>query len=180
MRSSSLLAVSVIMLALGAGSISAQAQGKAQKPTKADNAAISSCLKEVFMAAEKYEKLSDAKKEKAEQPAEPISCIGTVSSACQEKIKGDPNKGLMACNNRELAVWQAFMERRVAAYLKDAKPKAAAAMKKVHSTFAAYRDARCLYPAIDNDDKALAAALTSACVLEQTSKQALWIDTREN
>lgn len=160
-----------------AGSFAAQAQGN---PTKADNAAISACLQQVFKANEAYEKLTDKQKEKAEQPGEPNSCIGTVSSACQEKIKGDPNKGLLACNNRELAVWSAFMDRRVAAYLKDAKPDGSAAMKKVQSAFSAYRAARCAYPAIDNEDKGLAAALKSACELELTARQALWIDTREN
>ena len=177
MRYTSFLTLPAIAALFLAGSFAAQAQGK---PTKADNAAISACLQEVFKANEAYEKLSDKDKEKAEQPGEPDSCIGTVSSACQEKIKGDPNKGLLACNNRELAVWGAFMDRRVAAYMKDAKPNGVAAMKKVQSTFAAFRDARCAYPAIDNEDKGLAAALKSACELELTAKQALWIDTREN
>lgn len=180
MRSTSLITVGIMSFVIGAGAISAQAQDKMTKPAKADNAAIAACLQEVNTAYEKYEKLSDKQKEKAEQPAEPASCLGTVSGPCQEKIKGDANKGLEACNNRELAVWNAFMERRVAAYLKDAKPDEAAAMKKVQSSWAAHRDARCGFAALDNEDKGLAAALTSACVLEMTSKQALWIDTREN
>ena len=185
MRPSFLFAVSVVALTMAASSIGALAQGtaapgKTAATAKADNAAISSCLQEVFKEAEKYEKLSDKEKEKADEPAEAASCMGTVSGVCQEKIKGDPNKGLVTCNNRELAVWQAFMDRRVAAYLKDAKPNEAAAMKKVQSTWVAHRDARCAYPAIDSDDKGLASALTSACLLEMTSKQALWIDAREN
>ena len=174
----SLLSVPVLVVLLAATSLGAHAQGK---PTKADNAAISACLQGVFEAAEKYEKLSDKQKEKADPPAEAISCMGTVSGACQEKIKGDPNKGLVSCNNRELAVWQSFMSRRVDAYLKQAKPDEVAAMKKVQSTWEAHRDARCAYPAIDSkEDKGLAAALTSACVLDMTARQALWIDTREN
>ncbi len=173
-------AVPVLAAGLVALSLTANAQSKQGKPSKADNSAIGACLKDVFEAGEKYSKLSDKQKEKAEQPAEPISCMGVVSSACQEKAKGDANKALAMCNTRELAVWSAFMDRRVAAYLKQAKPDGAAAMKKVQSAWAAYRDARCAYPALDNKDKGYAAALKSACLLGMTARQALWIDTREN
>ncbi len=176
MRFARILAPAFVLAALATGPLLAQQAA----PSKDDVAAIAACLKEVDAEYDKYEKLSEQARQKAEEPSDASSCIGTVSSVCQEKITGDENKGLASCNGRETAVWQQIMESRVAAYIKEAKPNEAEAMKKVQAAWTAYRDARCNYAAIDNTDAAAAAALTSACMLEQTASQALWIDSREN
>lgn len=147
---------------------------------KQDMEAITGCLQDVQAEYEKYEKLSEKAREKAEEPPNEQSCIGTVSYACQEKLKGDDNKGLAACNNREIVVWQKILQERVAEYLKEAKPNEAAEMKKVQSAWDAYKQARCGFAKVDNTDAATAEALNSACMLEQTAGQALWVDIREN
>lgn len=176
MRFARALAPALVLAAIVTVPLAAQQAA----PSKDDVAAIAACLKEVQIEYDKYEKLSEQARQKAEEPSDASSCIGVVSSACQEKISGDENKGLAACNGRETAVWKQIMESRVEAYLKEAKPHEAEAMKKVQAAWATYRDARCNYAAIDNTEAGAAAALISACMLEQTASQALWIDSREN
>ncbi|MGE3246529.1 MAG: lysozyme inhibitor LprI family protein [Beijerinckiaceae bacterium] len=149
-------------------------------PSKADMSAMTSCLQSIQAEQEKYEKLSEKAREKADPPQEAASCIGAVSATCQEKSKGDENKALLTCNNREIAVWNAILEGGLKEFMKEAKPDEKAAMEKAHAAWQAYRDARCAFAGIDNkEDKGLAAALDSACRLDQTARHALWIDVRE-
>lgn len=156
---------------------------QAQKAAKGDSkhaAAVSACLQQISKAYEAYDKLTDKQREKAEQPSDASTCIGAASGPCLETAKDQSTKTEAACARGELAVWQAHLDARLGAYLKEAKPDETAAMKKVNAAWQAYRDARCAYPALDNKNKDDAAARTANCLLTMTGQHALWIDAREN
>jgi uncharacterized protein YecT (DUF1311 family) len=166
------------------------------KVRPADRAAVVACLKLVAAAdARRTEAVN--KKNETEEPkpekldpaawhaqtgeraaADTSSCIGVVSDPCQNSPEGISNLGMTECLRRELAVWN---ERLNAAYKKwidgcDDK-KVCEARRKLGRAWLAQRDARCVLSSIELKGS-MAIPMTSYCLLEQTARQALWLEGR--
>jgi len=161
-----------------------------------DRAAVASCLDLVAQASKRYfEALNKAQAEdggepKAEKidPAEWLghageraaidetSCIGVVSTPCQEAHEGRSNAGSADCIRRELAVWDERLNKSYKRWI-DACGEAnvCAARRKFARAWLAARDARCALPWIEMQGT-MANPLTSSCMLDATARQAIWLD----
>jgi uncharacterized protein YecT (DUF1311 family) len=160
-----------------------------------DRAAVAACLDLVAQADKRHaEALNKAQAEETGEPkAEKIdpaewlahageraaidaaSCIGVVSTPCQETFEGRSNAGSADCLRRELAVWDERLNRSYEQWIRacDAA-KVCAARRKLARTWLADRDARCALPWIEMQGT-MATPMTSACLLDATARQAIWL-----
>jgi uncharacterized protein YecT (DUF1311 family) len=194
-RSTILLISVVLVRAVAAQDIAA---GEIPKIRTNDRAAVASCLG--LAAAAEQRRTAAANKADAESDgaakagtidpaaylaqagsraqADPASCIGVVSEPCQQTPAGGSNLGSAECMRRELAVWN---ERLNAAYKKWTtgcdERAVCEARRKLGRAWLAKRDARCALPAIEAKGS-MAIPMTSYCLLEETARQAIWLEER--
>jgi len=161
-----------------------------------DRAAVASCLDLVAQASKRQaEAVNKAQAEddgepKAEKidPAEWLrhageraaideaSCIGVVSTPCQETSEGRSNVGSADCIRRELAVWDERLNKSYKRWIDTCgETKVCAARRKFGRAWLAARDARCALPWIEMQGT-MAIPLTSACMLDATARHAIWLD----
>jgi uncharacterized protein YecT (DUF1311 family) len=161
-----------------------------------DRAAVASCLDLVAQASKRYfEAVNKAQAEddgepKAEKinPAEWLrhageraaidetSCIGIVSTPCQETYEGRSNVGSADCLRRELAVWDERLNKSYKRWIDVCgETNECAARRKFARAWLAARDARCALPWIEMQGS-MANPLTSSCMLDATARQAIWLD----
>jgi uncharacterized protein YecT (DUF1311 family) len=160
-----------------------------------DRAAVASCLDLVAQASKHYAEAvnktqadddAESKAEKIDPAAwlrhageraaiDETSCIGVVSTPCQETYEGRSTAGSAECIRRELAVWD---ERLNASYKRwidtCGETKVCVARRKFARAWLAARDARCALPWIEMQGT-MANPLTSACMLEVTARHAIWL-----
>ncbi|HEV2956827.1 MAG TPA: lysozyme inhibitor LprI family protein [Xanthobacteraceae bacterium] len=187
------VAALVVLIAPAAarGEAAAQAEVRAE-----DRASVASCLDLVAQAAKR--RTEALNKSQAEDDGEPkpekidpaewlrhageraaideTSCIGVVSTPCQQTYEGRSNVGSADCIRRELAVWDERLNESYKRWI-DAcgKPNVCAARRKFARAWLAARDARCALPWIEMQGS-MAIPLTSACMLDATARQAIWLD----
>jgi uncharacterized protein YecT (DUF1311 family) len=103
------------------------------------------------------------------------SCIGVVSTPCQQTSEGSSNVGSANCMRRELAVWDERLNRSYEKWIGacDAA-KVCTARRKLARAWLALRDARCALPWIEMQGT-MAIPMTSFCLLDATARQAIWI-----
>jgi uncharacterized protein YecT (DUF1311 family) len=160
-----------------------------------DRAAVASCLDLVAQASKRHagalnkapaDDDGEAKAEKID-PAEWLahageraaideaSCIGVVSTPCQQTAEGRSNVGSADCIRRELAVWDERLNRSYAKWIGACgDAKVCAARRKLGRAWLAQRDARCALPWIEMQGT-MAVPLTSSCLLDVTARQAIWM-----
>ena len=105
------------------------------KPRVEDRAAVASCLDRVAQAAKRQaEALAKAQDDDDGEPkpekidpadwlahageraaVDPASCVGVVSTPCQQTFEGRSNAGSADCVRRELAVWDERLNRKLRA-----------------------------------------------------------------
>ena len=73
-----------------------------------------------------------------------------------------------------MAVWEERLNRLYRAAVKGGG-KEADAMRRVERAWIALRDARCALPAIQEEGGTAVGPLTTACLLEETARQAIWL-----
>ena len=147
-----------------------------QSPLPADRATIEACLKR--------EKTS------------PATCINRIYAPCSAKPAGSSTVGMEDCAARELGVWD---ERLNAAYRKlvggdlgkvDALPenrpteapiakavKGAVILADMEKAWLAYRTRKCDASALTAEGGTLARTIYSACYLDETARQALFLQS---
>jgi uncharacterized protein YecT (DUF1311 family) len=156
--------------------------------TPGDRAAVEACLNLVRENAEKEAqgtvpdespgpagRLAGAARETATQYE---SCIGAVTIVCQQAPGGYSTLGMIACNGREWAVWDERLNRIYGETLKDAPRKLATALRQAQRAWLQWREKRCALPAIDNEGGSIVGPLYTACMLDATARQALWLEHR--
>jgi uncharacterized protein YecT (DUF1311 family) len=155
--------------------------------TAKDRAAVESCLKLVAERVAAQAKRSEEPHQApgavahlagaaADAKSDPASCIGIVTNPCQEEPGGYSTPAMMACNERELAVWEERLDRLYRAALKSGG-KEADAVRRAESAWVALRDARCALPAIQEEGGTAVGPLGTACQLEETARQAIWLES---
>jgi uncharacterized protein YecT (DUF1311 family) len=161
-----------------------------------DRAAVASCLDLVAQATKRQTEAVN--KAQAEDDGEPkaekldpgewlrhageraaideTSCIGVVSTPCQETYEGRSNVGSADCIRRELAAWDERLNKSYKRWIEACgETKVCAARRKFARAWLAARDARCALPWIEMQGT-MAIPLTSACMLDATARQAIWLD----
>ena len=160
-----------------------------------DRAAVASCLDLVAQASKRHsEAVNKAEAEddggpKAEKidpqewlrlageraAVDETSCIGVVSTPCQQTYQGGTEAGSAACMRRELAVWDERLNKSYKQWI-DAcgETTVCAARRKFARTWLAARDARCALPLIEMQGT-MANPLTDFCLLDVTARHAIWL-----
>jgi uncharacterized protein YecT (DUF1311 family) len=161
-----------------------------------DRAAVASCLDRAAQALKRQTEAAnkaqadddgDAKPERID-PAEWLghageraaadgaSCIGVVSTPCQQTAEGRSNLGMANCLRRELAVWDERLNKNYKRWIDGCDDaKVCAARRKLARAWLAYRDARCALPWIEFQGT-MAIPITSECLLDATARQAIWLE----
>jgi uncharacterized protein YecT (DUF1311 family) len=169
--------------------------GEISKVRAEDRKAVASCL-DLVMAAQKRH-TEAANKAQAEDDGEPkpekidpaewlgrageraaideASCIGVVSTPCQQTFEGRSNLGSADCIRRELAVWDERLNKAYKQWIDECDAaKVCAARRKLARAWLAERDARCALPWIEMQGS-MAVPMTSSCLLDVTAHQAIWL-----
>jgi uncharacterized protein YecT (DUF1311 family) len=154
-----------------------------------DRAAVEACLKLVRENVEKEAqkpveneapgpagRLAGAAKEAATSYE---SCVGAVTIPCQQEPGGSSTLGMIACNEREWAVWDERLNRLYKQALKDAEPKLAKALRETQRAWLQWRDKSCKLPGLENEGGSIVGPLYTACMLDATARQALRLEHRE-
>lgn len=170
--------------------LAAAAQESPPKPTAQDRDAVAACLK----LADENGARDAAKTSHPDEPAtpqgrleaaakdalaDPASCIGAVSILCQQQPGGYSTAGMIACTEREWAVWDERLNQAYRAALKDAEPKLSTALKATQRAWLAWRKETCKLPGIENEGGSIVGPLYLGCMMEATARQAIWLGQRQ-
>lgn len=181
-----LLASALIALA----PVPAAAQDGPPKPSQADRDAVAACLALVAANGER----EAAKTSLPDEPAtpagrleaaardslsDPASCIGAVSVPCQQQPGGYSTAGMIACTEREWAVWDERLNQAYRAALKGAEPKLSTALRATQRAWLAWRRETCKLPGIENEGGSIVGPLYLGCMMEATARQAIWLGQRQ-
>jgi len=175
---------------------SAAARDSAADEVRAeDRAAVASCLDLVAQAHKRhYEAVNKAEAESSGEPKtekldpaewlrdageradiDETSCIGVVSTPCQQTYRGGTEAGSAACLRRELAVWDERLNKSYRQWIDGCgEAKVCAARRKFARAWVAARDARCALPLIEMQGT-MANPLTNFCLLDVTARHAIWL-----
>jgi uncharacterized protein YecT (DUF1311 family) len=103
------------------------------------------------------------------------SCIGVVSTPCQQTTEGRTDAGSVACIDREAAVWDERLNKSYKKWIETCgEAKVCAARRKFARAWLAARDARCALPVLEMQGT-MANPLTASCLLDTTAHHALWL-----
>ena len=190
-----LCAFGVGSLLLAVGSALGKDTDDSSKMRAQDRAAVAACLKMAADGAKQHASQTlDASSPtgdkvdaaawmaaKAAKPPTPdrASCIGVVSVPCLNVPDNFSTVAMADCLRREHAVWD---ERLNAAYkVWTGKCDSAAiceGRRKLERAWLAYRDALCALPALEAQGGTIAIIEGSDCMLDETARQAIWIEER--
>jgi len=103
------------------------------------------------------------------------SCIGVVSTPCQQTREGGTDAGSVACIEREQAVWDERLNKSYKTWIATCgEAKVCDARRKFARAWLAARDARCALPPIEMQGT-MANPLTASCLLDTTAHHAIWL-----
>jgi uncharacterized protein YecT (DUF1311 family) len=159
-----------------------------------DRTAVAACLDLVAKAAKRQAEANKAEAEKddgskaekidaadwlrhaGERAAiDEVSCIGVVSTPCQQTYEGSTDAGSVACIERETAVWDERLNKSYKKWIDTCgEAKVCEARRKFARAWLAARDARCALPVIEMQGT-MANPLTASCLLDTTAHHALWL-----
>jgi uncharacterized protein YecT (DUF1311 family) len=159
-----------------------------------DRTAVAACLDLVAKAAKRQAEANKAEAEKDDgskaekiDPADWLrhageraavdeaSCIGVVSTPCQQTYEGGTDAGSVACIEREVAVWDERLNKSYKKWIDTCgEAKVCEARRKFARAWLASRDARCALPVIEMQGT-MANPLTASCLLDTTAHHALWL-----
>ncbi|KQT53271.1 hypothetical protein ASG43_18800 [Aureimonas sp. Leaf454] len=139
----------------------------------------------VFAAeAEDVEAIESCMTEAADSP--PRSCIGKISSVCQEEPDGATTSGMDACISREADAWDSILNERYKAEMASAKAidaerkgdgddnaSAAADLQTAQRAWIAYRDAECDRRFEAFKDGTIRTTIALSCTLDLTAVRAI-------
>jgi uncharacterized protein YecT (DUF1311 family) len=157
--------------------------GAAEAPSKADVAAVEACLSLVRDNVKKAGVTKDETPGPAGRlaaqarsaPLDPTSCIGVLATACVAK-EGESNGARSQCSSREAAVWDQRLNAAYRKALETMEKDGADNLRKTQRAWIAYRDARCKQ-AWETYHGSMAGPIQAWCEMEQTARQALWMDS---
>jgi uncharacterized protein YecT (DUF1311 family) len=120
----------------------------------------------------------------------PESCVGTIQDACAKESGNESNAAMSGCVGREVAVWD---ERLNAAYkaalagdlasrdvYRDGgarKLTGAEVMREAQRAWIGFRERKCSAARLPMEGGSGAALLGGACFLQETARQAIWLET---
>jgi uncharacterized protein YecT (DUF1311 family) len=157
---------------LALATIAAPVQAQVKGITK-DRAALAACL--------------DAAKA-ARKSAE--SCVGTVQDACAKESGNESSAAMSGCVGREVAVWDERLNTSYKAALagdlarRDVyrgggarKRTGAEVMREAQRAWIGFRERKCSAARLPMEGGSGAALLGGACFLQETARQAIWLET---
>lgn len=194
-RSSWIVAAALVVFAAIGPAAAREAAAAGTKVRVEDRTAVAACLDLVAQAAKRQAQAANkaaaendggAKAEKID-PADWLrhageravideaSCIGVVSTPCQQTYEGSTDAGSVACIEREAAVWDERLNKSYKKWIDTCgEAKVCDARRKFARAWLAARDARCALPVIEMQGT-MANPLTASCLLDTTAHHAIWL-----
>ena len=125
-------------------------------PSENDRAALASCLKKAQTGGDRQ-----------------VSCVGVISDPCMDRPEGYTTIGMVACQTRETALWDGYLN----SWYRDARaalPQSAAdGLRDVQRLWIEYRDAKCALPYAVFEGGTIAQPIAAGCMLEETASRAV-------
>jgi uncharacterized protein YecT (DUF1311 family) len=168
-----------IALALGAGLLAVGPAAAQDRIDPGDRSAIQSCL----------ERIAQIKSTRAED------CIGIVQGPCTERSDGS-SVSMNQCTSREAAIWNerfnAVYRRLQAGDIGQIKTQrlwgggpvkdvtGADVLRDTQRAWIAFRDRKCDAAGLPMEGGSGATLLATECYLQETARQALWLESFED
>ncbi len=99
-------------------------------------------------------------------------CIGTASNLCQEQPDGASTLGIVACNQREQAWWDQWLNDTYNQLKDTLAADVFASLKAAQRAWLPYRDAKCAFVYEIWKDGTIRNVLASSCLLDETAHRA--------
>ncbi|HEY3799074.1 MAG TPA: lysozyme inhibitor LprI family protein [Caulobacteraceae bacterium] len=100
-------------------------------------------------------------------------CVGLVADACLKTADSQERMG--DCETRELAIWDAWLNRDYQAEMGKLPAAAQVKLRAIERAFIADRDSRCGFYAVVNGPTYLNVLPQQTCALQATAVQWLWL-----
>ena len=100
-------------------------------------------------------------------------CIGAASGICQGIPGGDSTQGMVACNQREEAWWDAQLNTYYDQLQSNLEPDVAESLKLAQRAWLKYRDAKCTFVDQLWRDGTIHSVMASYCTMDATATRAL-------
>ena len=100
-------------------------------------------------------------------------CIGAAAGLCQEKAENSSTQGMVDCNQREQAWWDAQLNTYYDELQSSLEPDVAESLKLAQRAWLKYRDAKCAFVDQLWRGGTVHAVMASACVMDATATRAL-------
>ncbi|MBA4800778.1 MAG: DUF1311 domain-containing protein [Euryhalocaulis sp.] len=148
--------IEILALVLLIGGESQSGYDTLKTPSGADRTALADCLSAAREEGDAWQ-----------------SCAGVVSDPCMDKPEGYTTVGMVACQARETALWDGYLN----AWYRDARAalpgKTADDLRDVQRYWIEYRDAKCALPYAVFEGGTMAQPVAAGCMLEETASRAL-------
>ncbi|MDB5587322.1 MAG: hypothetical protein JWP26_2292 [Devosia sp.] len=142
------------------------ATAMAQEPsyTSDDEMALQQCI----------EAVNDTNNSK--EPTDTASmhdCIGAASGLCQDVPGGDSTQGMTACNQREQAWWDQYLNSNYADLQASLEPAVFDSLKTAQRAWLKFRDADCAFADALWQGGTIRSVMASACMMNATATRAV-------
>jgi uncharacterized protein YecT (DUF1311 family) len=101
------------------------------------------------------------------------NCIGTASNLCQEAPGGASTPGIVACNQREQAWWDQYLNSNYADLQSSLEPAVFDSLKTAQRAWLKYRDAKCAFVDALWSGGTIRAVMASSCMMDATATRAI-------
>lgn len=105
----------------------------------------------------------------------PEQCIGAAADECLEKGEDDSTTGMIACYDDEADVWDERLGRDYRALMRTMKDPDKKRVQDIEQAWVAFRDKKCSYHQPE-DDGQVGVITNEQCRMEETARQALFMD----
>ena len=117
------------------------------------------------------------RRQHAASAVKPENCVGYAAEVCMASDEdGSSTLGAAACVRREATAWESRLNASYKKLMVKVGPNAREAYRRAERSWIGYRDAMCSLPAARLGTHDRVVPLTANCMLDQTARQALWLD----
>jgi uncharacterized protein YecT (DUF1311 family) len=100
-------------------------------------------------------------------------CISAASGLCQEAPEGSSTQGIVACNQREQAWWDEYLNSMYDSLHASLEPDVFETLKGAQLAWIAYRDAKCAFVDALNKGGTIRQVMSSQCLMDTTATRAI-------
>lgn len=100
-------------------------------------------------------------------------CIGAASGICQQAPGGASTMGIVACNQREQAWWDQYLNSNYADLQSSLEAPVFDSLRTAQRAWLKYRDAKCAFVDALWQDGTIRQVMSSSCLMDATATRAI-------